>query len=62
MTEANSTRIAKRLRGLIKARRTDDLKEALQAWAAEFNRKAKARGESRRARASLSRHARVARR
>jgi hypothetical protein len=63
MTEGKSTRIVKRRRGLIKARRTDDLKEALRVWAAEFNRKAKTRGEhARRAKASSSRREATAQR
>jgi hypothetical protein len=37
---AQSTR---RLSGLIKARRTEELKDALRLWAAEFNRKARGR-------------------
>jgi hypothetical protein len=45
MVEASSTRIAERLRGLVKAQHTEELKEALRVWAAKFNRKAKARSK-----------------
>jgi hypothetical protein len=43
MAEVSSARIAERLRGLVKAQHSAELKEALRLWAAEFNRKAKGR-------------------
>ena len=62
--QMSSAQIVKRLRGLIQARRSAELKEALgygwlsstarrlkealRLWAAEFNRKAKVRSDARR--------------
>ena len=41
--ERASAQSARRPSGLIKARRTAELKEALRLWATEFNRKARSR-------------------
>ena len=38
-----SAQSARRPSGLIRARRTEELREALRLWAAEFNRKARNR-------------------
>jgi hypothetical protein len=43
MREANSAKRARRPPGLIKARRMEELRQALRLWAAEFNRKARSR-------------------